>query len=174
MYVRHVIEAMLARPWWEATVFYEAFDMPGEDYLWGFALHDPAVAEGFLEKPVCDVMRTATEQQPALGGTGTDCSDGLDNEGDGKIDYPTDPDCKTASATSEGDPPPDAGPDGGAVDAAIEGGTGDTGGATAGDDASGCSCAVGERRGGNPLWVIALGALWSRRRGRDGSHLTRS
>ena len=163
VYVRHVIEAMLVRPWWEATVFYEAFDMPGEDYLWGFALHDPSAPEGFLEKPVCGVMLKAVEQQPALGGSGTDCTDGLDNEGDGKIDHPEDPDCTSASTESEGDPPMDAGVDGGQADAAPEGG----GGAGAsGDESSGCACGVagGSNTGVPAMLVLGMAALLSRRR----------
>jgi hypothetical protein len=33
------------------------------------------------------------------------CSDGLDNDGDGKIDYPADPGCSSAADTNETDPP---------------------------------------------------------------------
>ena len=34
------------------------------------------------------------------------CSDGGDNDGDGKIDFPDDPGCESANDTSEQDPPP--------------------------------------------------------------------
>jgi len=40
-----------------------------------------------------------TSQPPA-------CADGLDNDADGKIDYPADPGCSAASDYSEADPPP--------------------------------------------------------------------
>ncbi len=43
------------------------------------------------------------------GGSGTitaQCSDGIDNDGDGKIDYPADPGCTSSSDTSEVDPAP--------------------------------------------------------------------
>src|SRR6185503_9705126 len=35
------------------------------------------------------------------------CSDGQDNDGDGKIDYPADPGCPAPQADDEGDPCPD-------------------------------------------------------------------
>jgi len=34
------------------------------------------------------------------------CSDGIDNDGDGKVDYPADPGCDSASDTDETDPAP--------------------------------------------------------------------
>lgn len=164
-YVRHVMEAMLTRSWWDATVFYEAFDVPGEDYLWGFALQDTSAPDGFLEKPVCGVMRKAVEQQPAMGGTGTDCTDGLDNEGDGTIDYPGDEDCESAKSTSEGMPPADAGVDANLPDAGDEGGTGASSSPSEGD--SGCSCRAGGT-GDSAEWV-AVAALFAavRRKARE-------
>ncbi|MFN2537380.1 MAG: hypothetical protein ABR549_04405, partial [Mycobacteriales bacterium] len=36
------------------------------------------------------------------GGGGTQCSDGIDNDGDGKIDFPADPGCTSKSDNSEG------------------------------------------------------------------------
>lgn len=38
------------------------------------------------------------------------CSDGFDNDGDGKIDYPEDPGCTSRDDTSEADPPPGTSP----------------------------------------------------------------
>src|SRR5262249_14410461 len=91
-YARHALEAMLLRPWWQATVYYEAFDEPAGSSPFGFALHDGTPPKGYQTKPVCALVQKAVAQQPALGGTGTDCSDGLDNDWDGLIDT-SDPDC---------------------------------------------------------------------------------
>jgi len=41
------------------------------------------------------------------------CSDGLDNDGDGKIDYPADPGCADLLDNDEADPPPPPPPGGG-------------------------------------------------------------
>jgi hypothetical protein len=50
--------------------------------------------------PVGSVSRTVTVNF----GTSPACSDGLDNDGDGKTDYPTDPGCTDASDATEPDP----------------------------------------------------------------------
>ena len=42
---------------------------------------------------------------PADGGTPPQCSDGLDNDNDGKIDYPADPGCSSSTDNDETDPP---------------------------------------------------------------------
>src|SRR5207248_4701323 len=142
-YARHVLEAMLLRSWWKATVYYEAFDEPAGGFTFGFALHDGTPPKGYQTKPVCALVQKATSQQPALGGTGTDCSDGLDNDWDGLIDFPSDPDCARASSPSEGAmPAPDAGDDGG------NGGEPDAGvdaSAGTGADKGGCGCAIVNR-----------------------------
>ncbi len=36
-------------------------------------------------------------------GGGRECSDGIDNDGDGRIDFPDDPQCESASDDSEAD-----------------------------------------------------------------------
>jgi uncharacterized protein (TIGR03382 family) len=168
-YVRHVLESMLVRPWWENTIFYEAFDEPPAPYHWGLVVHDPMQAKGYTPKPAFALLQKAIAQQPAFGGTGTDCSDGLDNDGDGKIDFPEDPDCKSASTTSEGPyMPPPMKPDAGAPapDDAGPPLAGDV--IDAGDDAGasppkggGCSTSGG----GAPSWPLALLLLRRRRRG---------
>ncbi len=164
VYVRKVLEAQLARPWWETTIFYEAFDEPGTTYDFGFTLRDPKAAGGFQQKPACALVAKAAAQQPAFGGKGTDCSDGLDNEGDGKIDL-GDPDCFTASTKSEGLPPPppvDAGvdDDAGATDAGSDGGAQDL---PAGDP-GGCGCTTPGSSATAPwLWLLALALVGARR-----------
>jgi len=162
VYVRHVLEAMLSRPWWTATVFYEAFDEPGTTYDWGFSLRDPAVPDGYRLKPVCDVLAKAVANQPLFGGTGSDCNDGLDNEGDGLIDYPQDPDCTSEKTFSEGAPPVvDAGPDDDA------GSSDDAGPSEAGaeDMKGGCGChATGDAASSIATLSLVLGALLVLRR----------
>jgi uncharacterized protein (TIGR03382 family) len=117
-FYRRVLESMLTRTWWTNTIFYEAFDEGASPYRFGVALHGTGAA--FTEKPVMAFLRQATAKQLLFGGNGTDCEDGLDNEGDGLVDFPADPDCTSAKSTSEGAPPVDAGTgddaaDGGAV-----------------------------------------------------------
>ncbi|MEO7096058.1 MAG: MYXO-CTERM sorting domain-containing protein, partial [Polyangiales bacterium] len=178
-YVRHVLEAMLTRSWWQATVFYEAFDEPGQPYTWGFSLHDGKPPTNYSLKPVCDVLAKAVDRQPLFGGKGADCDDGLDNEGDGLIDYPKDPECSAASTFSEGPPPgPDAGDDAGADaddDAAVaddDAASSDDAepAATAADAGSGgCGCAVRPGATGvSPFAALAaaLGVVRARRRRR--------
>ncbi len=106
VYTRKVLESMLTRSWWHTTIFYEAFDEPVMPYDWGFALRDPAAPDGYRLKPACAVVAKAVARQPLFGGKGADCDDGLDNEGDGKIDFPADDDCSAATTVSEGAPPP--------------------------------------------------------------------
>jgi endonuclease YncB( thermonuclease family) len=60
----------------------------------------------------CDVVWDPDEAATTFAaGTGgelntTACADGIDNDGDGKLDYPLDPSCSRASDTDESDPPP--------------------------------------------------------------------
>ncbi|HEY1960144.1 MAG TPA: hypothetical protein VGH28_31260 [Polyangiaceae bacterium] len=124
LYYRRVLESMLSRPWWQATIFYEGFDEPAGTTHYGVCLDDPDAGLGYDEKPVMAMLRKAAQNQPLFGGTGTDCTDGLDNDGDGLIDS-ADPDC--AKGTNEGVPELDAGTqeDGGDTgDAETDGGGG--------------------------------------------------
>jgi 6-phosphogluconolactonase len=167
-FYRHVLEAMLTRPWWTATIFYEAFDEPNTGHTFGICLHDPSASIGYDAKPVMDLLKKAIAEQPAFGGNGTDCEDGLDNDGDGLIDYPADPDCTSATSTSEGLPPsPDAGVDAGDMG---DGGAGDDGGsngASGGESSGGCSSSGRSESGGGAILVAfaALVIAFRRRRG---------
>ena len=149
LYYRRALESMLTRPWWTATIFYEGFDEPAGTTHYGVCLDDPDAGLGYDEKPVMAMLRKAAQNQPLFGGTGTDCSDGLDNDGDGLIDS-ADPDC--ANGTNEGLPPVDAGatPEAGDVETDSSGG--------GGCDASGA--------GPSGFVAIALFALfWLKSRG---------
>jgi hypothetical protein len=101
VYYRHVLEAMLTRPWWTTTIFYEGFDEPNGGTTWGMVLDDPNAPAGYDAKPVFDLFQKVTGAQPLFGGSGFDCSDGLDNDGDGKVDFPDDTDCASAMGPSE-------------------------------------------------------------------------
>jgi MYXO-CTERM domain-containing protein len=123
-YYRRVLEEQLKRPWWSTTFFYEIVDDNNFPDKWGITTRKSGAATwpaDYQKKPAFDLLAKALKNQPAFGGTGGDCNDGLDNDGDGKIDFPQDPDCSSASDKTEGKAlPPDAGPppqDAGAADA---------------------------------------------------------
>ncbi len=153
-FYRRVLESMLTRVWWTNTIFYEAFDESVAPYRFGVALHGTGAS--FQEKPVMAFLRQATGKQLLFGGNGTDCEDGLDNEGDGLIDFPADPDCTSAKSTSEGAPPIDAGVD----DAGDAGDPGVPNGDGGGCNASGSNALLG------PAALTFLAALIARRRRR--------
>lgn len=70
------------------------------------------------------------------------CSDGIDNDGDGKADHPVDPGCSTATDTDETDPPADPG------DPSNPGNTGDGGDTT---DPEGEVSKKGKAKAGKPV-----------------------
>ena len=114
VYYRQVLEVMLTRPWWTGTIFYEAFDEPPAPYTWGVVVHDPAAPGGYRAKRALAFLKKVTSSQPAFGGAKTDCDDGLDNDLDGRVDFPADTECASAAAASEGvAPPPGTGNNGG-------------------------------------------------------------
>ncbi len=154
-FYRRVLESMLTRAWWTNTIFYEAFDESSQPYRFGVALHGTGAS--FTEKPVMALLRQATSKQLLFGGTGTDCEDGLDNEGDGKIDFPADPDCTSAKSTSEGAPPIDAGD--------VDAGDADAGTVTDGGG-GGCNGSGGTAPSGAGAGALALvlAAALARRR----------
>lgn len=135
VYTRKVLESMLSRPWWEATIFYEAFDLPPAPYRWGAVVADPAAPGGFREKTVMSLLRKVSSSQPLFGGTKHDCDDGLDNDGDGLLDG-QDPECR-AGVTLE---------TGGVADA----GAGEGGGASSGGASSGGSSGASSSSSGGP------------------------
>lgn len=102
LHYQRVLEAMLRRPWWQGTIFYESFDEPSTPNLtWGLGLHDDGAPGGFKAKPVLGFLKKVIDAQPEFGGKNTDCMDFLDNDNDGKIDFPADDGCSSGS-TSEG------------------------------------------------------------------------
>jgi hypothetical protein len=68
----------------------------------GAACTDPAFAAGILQCPAANPCDGSVCALPA-------CSDSVDNDADGRTDYPFDPGCTTASDTAETDPCPGAG-----------------------------------------------------------------
>lgn len=173
-FVRHVLEAMLPRPWWTATIFYEAFDVPGAGYTWGFGVADGSQPLGYTKKPVMDLVTKAVANNATFGGEPRDCDDGLDDEGDGLIDYPADPDCSSILASSEGEPPPDGGLGGGGGGSGGSGGAASGGGGPGGSGgdgggAKGCGCAIddaGPESAAIALAAVALGLASARRSSR--------
>lgn len=174
LFTRHVLEAMLSRPWWTTTIFYEGFDEPGSGYAFGIAVHDGSPA-GYTPKPAFDLIKKARDAQPRLGGTIGDCADGLDEDADGLIDFPADPDCISKADLEEG-----ILSDGTGVTEEGGGGGASTGGAggagDAGETASdGCDCRAGAGRDRPLPWAAALafvflsrGLLHDHRRRRGG------
>jgi MYXO-CTERM domain-containing protein len=169
-YYRRVLEEMLIRPWWTATIFYEGFDEPPAPYKWGAVVHDDSAPGGYVAKPVLGFLKKVTSSQPAFGGTKTDCDDGLDNDLDGTIDHPADLTCTALTSASEGvAPPPDAGgpvdvtPDAGEGPGGEDGGTG---GPSGGQDLTGDDAADGDggcrasSQGSAPPIALSLGAVF--------------
>lgn len=184
LYYRRTLEAMLVRPWWEATLFYEGFDEPlSSPYQWGLVVHDDAAPDGYHPKQVVGFLNTAIATVPGLGGSGVECNDGLDDDADGLADYPEDPDCTSLLDPDESGPlgmggggaGGEGGGDGGnagngrgGAGAGASGGGG-SGGSGEGGDASGCSCGVAgrqieERAGEWWALALALGAFIARGR----------
>jgi len=136
-------------------------------------VHDDAAPGGYDPKAVMGLLQKVTASQPLFGGSGADCDDGLDNEGDGLVDYPADPDCGSALGSSEGDPPSAGGAGG------EGGGGGGGGGATAPPADDGCACAAvgadasvpaaGDPGGAAALLMAAAAAASRRRRRRRAS-----
>ncbi len=136
-FASEVLHAMVTRPWWQATVFYEAFDVAGQPYHWGFALADPDASMGYLPKPVCGVLAAPPSWDAAA----------------------------IPEAGDEG--APDAGPDGrshareGGEEAATDGpGSGPHGG-------GGCSCGAAPAVAPSRAGLLAVGALVIARRRRS-------
>lgn len=103
-YYRRVLEEQLKRGWYENTFFYEIVDDNTIADKWGMAVQSGgSYPASYRKKPAWDLLHKALES-PGFGGRGSECSDGLDNDGDRAIDYPKDSDCASASGPSEGPP----------------------------------------------------------------------
>lgn len=151
-YVNRVLDAMEARAWWGATMFYELTEEhPGglwPDIHWGLALRvadpDGSYADNFERKPAFDDLAARLATAPP----GPDAGP-----------VPGDPDA--------GPPPggPDAAP--GASDAAPPGAADAAPGAGGDVDGAGCGCrAGGGQAGGGSLGALLLmAALLLTRRG---------
>ena len=103
-YYMKVIDAQLARPWYTTTFFYEILD--SGDQLDGFGIVRSQGGGSYMNKPAYDALRGRIAKEPALsGGPKKQCSDGADNDKDGKIDL-ADPGCKDGNDDDESDDPP--------------------------------------------------------------------
>jgi hypothetical protein len=54
----------------------------------------------FPDDPDCS---SASDDSEGVGAGGPQCSDGVDNDGDGKVDFPDDPQCSSESDATEAD-----------------------------------------------------------------------
>lgn len=153
-YVRHVLEAQVARPWWTGTIWYEAFDNTG--FTWGLATPEGA---GYAPKPALARVAKVATMHPAFGGSGKACENGLDDDGDDLADVDEDPDCLLGDDDNEAGPSQGGGGAGGGSPLGGEGGAGAPG--AAGPSTSGCGCRVGagERAGSARGAALALGLL---------------
>ncbi|MBW2527113.1 MAG: beta-galactosidase, partial [Deltaproteobacteria bacterium] len=117
-YVTRVLEEQLLRDWYTNTFFYEINDC-GIDQptctIDGFGLMRPTAGSpgsrtfptDFRLKPAFDAIKQFIANNPSIIGTGPtpECSDGLDNDGDGFSDG-ADRGCADALDADESDDPP--------------------------------------------------------------------
>jgi len=185
IFYRRVLEEQLERPWWQGTFFYEIVDDNLIADKWGLAVRgesSPSFPASYQLKPVWPFLKDVLASQPGFGGSGSDCGDGLDNDGDKLIDFPQDPGCASSKDPSEGVPPDagvadaaarDGGRDGPRGDAAAADGPRGDGGATldrarpgepgeAGDGSAPAGCGCGLRGASEPAGLASgwlLGGL---------------
>jgi hypothetical protein len=78
----------------------DAVDESGGDFVvCGSGFDRVRADEGDTVSSLCEDVRWVEDTTPPDGDA--DCSDGLDNDGDGKTDFPDDPDCTSADDTGE-------------------------------------------------------------------------
>jgi hypothetical protein len=107
---RHVMGALdqqLSRSWYTNTFFYEIVDSGDEIDGFGIARREGG---GFFRKPGFAALRDRMAATPELSTLRCEiprpqCSDGLDNDGDGRMDL-ADPGCAIAGDGDESDDPP--------------------------------------------------------------------
>lgn len=100
-YYRRVLEEQLKRSWYQNTFFYEIVDDNSIGDKWGMAVRDGAsYPASYRKKPVWALVQKALTT-PGLGGSGSECADGLDNDGNKLIDYPKDAGCTSAADPRE-------------------------------------------------------------------------
>ena len=118
-YVRRVMEENLARPWWTNTFFYEISDCGVDEPscpIDGFGVARPtrnlsggarSFPADYRRKPAYDEIRGFVTANPGIVGTGplAACANGLDDDGDGRIDS-EDRGCVDGLDADESDDPP--------------------------------------------------------------------
>jgi hypothetical protein len=103
-YYRRVLEEQLRRSWYQNSFFYEIVDDNAIADKWGMAVRmGSSYPAAYSRKPVWNLLKQAL-RNPAFGGAGSECDDGLDNDGDRRIDFPKDPDCTSAADPKEAAP----------------------------------------------------------------------
>gem|GEM_PF-3153816 len=101
-YYRHVLEEQLKRDWWTTTIFYELSDSPQWPDKWGVSARNGNMyPQDWQLKPVWELLTQVFDHAASFGGSGKECADGLDNDGDGAVDYPADGDCSSSGSMSE-------------------------------------------------------------------------
>jgi uncharacterized protein (TIGR03382 family) len=143
-YYKNVMTAMGARPWWDVTIFYEAFDEPPAMYYFGVVVDDAAAAGGYDKKPVFDYLKSLGGAPPIPDG--------------GVVDAATPADAAVAmdAAIDEAD----AGNGGGGGNG---GGNGNSGGTNPSGGSSG-GCAFGGAPASGGLLLLAFAWVGRRRR----------
>ena len=101
---QETMDAQLARDWWTNTFFYEILD--SGDELDGFGITRDQGGGSFLLKPAYTYLqgKVATTPSLGIGGCEVECSDGVDNDGDGATDL-QDPGCSGLDDDDESDDP---------------------------------------------------------------------
>lgn len=110
------LDAHLARPYLPAGTYFVAVEAPEGSAVAGSlvlrrtplapAACDDALdgdADGLVDArdPGCTDALDPDEADPPFGGPTPDCANGLDDDGDGTLDFPDDPDCAFAGANAE-------------------------------------------------------------------------
>ncbi|MEZ4394967.1 MAG: sugar-binding protein [Polyangiales bacterium] len=119
IYVRRALEEQLARPWWTHTFFYEVMDC-GVDQVGcdidGFGLARPlrpittgarSFPADYRLKPAFNTLRDFIRAHPEIVSRAAPaaCANGLDDDGDGRVDA-ADRGCSSGLDNSESDDPP--------------------------------------------------------------------
>lgn len=122
---------------------------------------DPGVSEG--DEPNLFNPSDPGQEQQTPGGSGGrvnfECNDGADNDGDGKIDYPSDPGCSQSRDDSEGSEGSGDSDNNGSGNGRDDDNDGETGTTTdsdehyvgSGDDTTGFECSDGKDNDGDGL-----------------------
>ncbi len=147
-FAQEVLDAMVTRPWWQATVFYEAFDVPGQPYHWGFALQDPDASTGYDPKPVCGVLANPPDFDASVVEAGA--ADAADAGTDATVPFDGGAGVEAGISPEDAASGADAAPAGSSAQAV-------------GGGSSGCSCRAASTPGGPVGALVGLALLFAAR-----------